>query len=152
VIIYLIYYNKTYSPEHCIYIYFKMMILAIWLYLPSFSMLNNFQLLVSLSYTVPDNFLNIKFPHNTSWCYVASWRCFRILLSFFHRFLYAGTNTGSHKNQSIELHLWLLPFQVAGTIVTYEIVLVQVNGIHADERDSTAHSVAKRYCLWKALH
>ncbi|KDR11636.1 hypothetical protein L798_13962 [Zootermopsis nevadensis] len=36
---------------------------------------------------------------------------------------------------------------VAGTIVTYEIVLVQYSGIHADERDSTAHGVARRYCL-----
>ncbi|KAJ4427652.1 hypothetical protein ANN_25300 [Periplaneta americana] len=37
--------------------------------------------------------------------------------------------------------------KVAGTIVTYELILVQFSGIHADERDSAAHSVARRYCL-----
>uniref|UniRef100_A0A0U5APM3 Putative gustatory receptor n=1 Tax=Reticulitermes speratus TaxID=60591 RepID=A0A0U5APM3_9NEOP len=40
-----------------------------------------------------------------------------------------------------------LLLKVAATIVTYELILVQFSAIHADERDLTAHSVAKRYCL-----
>lgn len=49
--------------------------------------------------------------------------------------------------QSERINVIILPFQVAGTIVSYELILVQFSAIHADERDLTAHSVAKRYCL-----